>query len=745
MATLAESLVSSSSRPLTVRKRPDLSANRQRYQGTGYWVVKEPVGLQYFRFHEEEYFILNMLDGHVSLQQIKDGFEQRFAPQKITFGDLQQFIGMLHRSGLVISNSPGQGKSLRERGRKKKNKEVMGKFTNVFAIRYRGFDPEKILNGLLPWFGWLFTVPALIGFVLIFMAASLLLASQYETVYSRLPSFQQFFAADRWFILAITMGLVKVLHEFGHGLSCKKFGGECHEIGFMLLVFTPCLYCNVSDSWMLPNKWKRVWIGAAGIYVEMFLASIATFIWWFTEEGTAINDLSLNMMFLNAVSTVLVNGNPLLRFDGYYILMDALEIPNLRQKSTEVLKRAFQKTCLGLELPEDPFLPTRGRFFFGAFTVASVIYRWVVVFSICWFVIKVLEPYGLQAIGRMVAVVGFAGLVIQPIVQTWKFCRTPGRLSKVKRTPLMISLGVLAVILALVCYVPLPHHIDCAFEIRPSQAGLVYAGTPGQIEWTVSPKEYVNEDDAVAILRNPDLEIRLADLRGRQEIAEVELRNLSYRSRNDAALKAQIDTQEELLAAIELLREKTEEEIKELTVLAPRSGYVIPPNDRPAENAPDGRLPTWVGSPLEPRNRGAMLTAEDVICEIGNPKALEAVLVVDQGDVQLVKIGQQVDIKLDAERESTYHGAITEKSNEPIAATSMSLASQTGGDLQTEIDPATGQVKPRSISYQARVPLTEVGLTLRPGYRGSAKIHVDPMSLGSRLWRVIAQTFNFEI
>ena len=140
-----------------------------------------------------------------------------------------------------------------------------------------------------------------------------------------------------------------------------------------------------------------------------------------------------------------------------------------------------------------------------------------------------------------------------------------------------------------------------------------------------------------------------------------------------------------------------------------------------------------------------MLTAEDVICEIGNPKALEAVLVVDQGDVQLVKIGQQVDIKLDAERESTYYGAITEKSNEPIAATSMSLASQTGGDLQTEIDPATGQVKPRSISYQARVPLTEVGLTLRPGYRGSAKINVDPMSLGSRLWRVIAQTLNFEI
>jgi hypothetical protein len=155
--------------------------------------------------------------------------------------------------------------------------------------------------------------------------------------------------------VAATMAVVKVLHEFGHGLSCKKFGGECHEIGFMLLVFTPCLYCNVSDSWMLPNKWKRVWIGAGGIYVEMILASLAAFVWFFTESGTTVNDLCLNMMFLNVVSTVLVNGNPLLRFDGYYILMDMLEIPNLRQKSTEVLKRWFQKTCLGLELQDDPF------------------------------------------------------------------------------------------------------------------------------------------------------------------------------------------------------------------------------------------------------------------------------------------------------------------------------------------------------------------------------------------------------
>ena len=158
----------------------------------------------------------------------------------------------------------------------------------------------------------------------------------------------------------------------------------------------------------------------------------------------------------------------------------------------------------------------------------------------------------------------------------------------------------------------------------------------------------------------------------------------------------------------------------------------------------DGRLPGWSGSPLSPRNRGALLTADDVVCEIAVPGGYEAVLVIDQGDVQLVREGQAVDLKFDADRIKTFDGVITEKSNEPLEATSVSMASQTGGDLQTEIDPATGAVKPRSVSYQARVPLNLDEISVRPGYRGSAKVHVDPMSLGQRLWRVVAKTFNFE-
>ncbi|HMP18090.1 MAG TPA: hypothetical protein PKD72_13785 [Gemmatales bacterium] len=278
MTTVADSLVNSAMRPLQVRKRPDLQAKRHLYHGRGYWVIKEPVGLNYFRFHDEEFAILNMLDGRTSLQQIKDRFQADFAPQRITLQDLQQFIGMLHRSGLVISQATGQGRQLRRRGDEKKKKELLGKLANIFALRFRGIDPERILNVLNPFTWWIFTVPALICIALFGMSALILVLMNFQDFRSKLPTFEQFFAAHNWIYLGITMALVKVLHEFGHGLSCKRYGGECHEMGLMFsTAMSPILgcypingiafsserrECTSSFSWL---RWRPISGGSANL------------------------------------------------------------------------------------------------------------------------------------------------------------------------------------------------------------------------------------------------------------------------------------------------------------------------------------------------------------------------------------------------------------------------------------------------------------------------------------------------
>ena len=146
MATLADSLVSSSSRKLPIRMRPDLRARQHRYQGRIYWVVKDPVGLQYFRFEEEEFAILQMLDGESSLDEIAEQFERDFPPQTIRIEELQQFIGMLHKSNLVITDAAGQGTQLKKRRDERKSKERWATLANILSIRFKGIDPERILN-----------------------------------------------------------------------------------------------------------------------------------------------------------------------------------------------------------------------------------------------------------------------------------------------------------------------------------------------------------------------------------------------------------------------------------------------------------------------------------------------------------------------------------------------------------------------------------------------------------------------
>jgi hypothetical protein len=235
---------------------------------------------------------------------------------------------MLFRSSLLVSDSPNQGIELKKRSDEAEAAGFKQKLTNILSIRFRGFDPDRMLTAMNPFTAWFFTWPTFIAMLLLGIGAASLIFAQFDTFQAKLPSFGEFFEAKNWIWLALVMALTKVAHEFGHGLACKRFGGQCHEAGVMLLVLTPCLYMNVSDSWLLKSKWQRAFIAAAGMYVELIIASIAVFIWWFSQPGM-VNQLALNVIFVSSVSTLLFNANPLLRYDGYYILSDLLEIPNL--------------------------------------------------------------------------------------------------------------------------------------------------------------------------------------------------------------------------------------------------------------------------------------------------------------------------------------------------------------------------------------------------------------------------------
>ena len=741
-----QSIVSSASRPLNLRMRTDVTAQRQTYQGRDYWVLKDPISLKYFRFEEEEYAILQMLDGRKTPEQIKRSFDYQFAPQKITLQELYQFIGMLFRSCLLVSDAKGQGVELQKRSKERSMQEFKGALSNVLAIRFRGFDPNGLLNFLDGWFRWLFTWPAFFAVLFLWVAAAGLLFTHFELFMHKLPGFHDFFAADNWIWLALVMAITKVIHEFGHGLACKRFGGECHEMGVMLLVLTPCLYCNVSDSWTLPSKWKRAMIAAAGMYVELILASFAVFVWWFSQPGI-INQLALNIIFVSSVSTILFNANPLLRYDGYYILSDLLEIPNLRQKATTILQRQLASWTMGIESRPDPFLPTRKKWMFAIYSVAAATYRWFITLSIFWFLYSLLEPYGVKVIGQFIAMFSIWGLIGMPLMQAYRFFSVPGRFGTVDRSRVVISAIVVSVVLAGIMLIPTPHYVRCPFIVQPRNAENIFVDMPGTLDSVyVSLGDRIERGQTIATLRNEDLKLQLAKLEGNQRGAKVRLETLKRASQADRTGEVAdeaVIAQAELTTATSNLNQR-QKDITMLTIRSPLSGHLIAPAITAKPDSESGALSEWHGYPTEQRNVGAYLSQGTVIGRLVPDKSsLEATLTIDQSEIEFVQCGQSVELFPTAIPGSTIDAKVDTIATTKMKSVPKALSSRFGGALIS--NQAEGGDVPASSTFQVGVPFECLDERLADGCTGYAKVCTGSQTIGRRLARLIRKTFRFDL
>lgn len=744
MSLETSSLTSTSSRPLLIQRRADLVIEMQTWHGQEYWVVKDPLALKYYRFEPEEIAILNMLDGKSSAESIVRRFAEKFAPQRITHADLHQFIGGLHRSALLVSDQAGQGIELENRRRETESSSRWGLVSNVLSIRLPGFDPDRLLTGLNAWVGWFFSPLAIVFFLCLGAAALAMVAIEFETFYDKLPTFEQFFASGNWFYLGLTLAITKVLHEFGHGLACKKAGGECHEMGVMFLVFTPCLYCNVSDSWMLPSKYKRAGIGAAGMYVELVLATLCTFGWWFSEPGV-FHFLCLNVMFVCSVSTLLFNANPLMRYDGYYILSDLLEIPNLRQKSESILRAKINSWLLGIEAPADPFLPQRHQLLFACYTVAAAVYRWVIALSIFFFIYSILEPYGLKLVGQLFGVATIWGLIGAPIWKTFTFFQLPGRIDQVKKLRATMAGLVFLAAVGGILLAPLPHYVYAPLLIEPYQSESVVVATAGAIR-NVHAKagDMAAIGDVLLTLENPELKREISRLHSRVAELDQTLESLRYRVVNDDFSSKQWHALAKTRNALVEQLQQRESDYADLQVRSTIAGRVAPPVARVQHTDEDGPLPSWSGTPLDQSNVGAILNADTVVCRITEPGRFAATLAIDQSDMEFVSNDQRVEIVLD---QLPYEKIVTLL--EQIAPVEMktipiALSNKGGGPLPT-VTNRQGAERPVGAVYNATAAIDDPTNTLLIGGRGVARIHVGSRTIGQRIWRGFCQTFNFDM
>jgi putative peptide zinc metalloprotease protein len=744
MATTAPASDLERRKQVRLRRRSDLNIVPQRYEGRTYYVVKDPVNLRYYRFKEQEHFLLTLMDGTKTLDDAQKSFESRFRPERLKLEDLEQFGQQLLTMGLVQNESPQAGKLLYEHRKKRVRMEWMQTLTNILYIKIPIFDPEKVLTKMLPVLWWIFTRTFLFASVAFLAAAGFLVLTHFETFYSRLPTFESYFSFKNMIYVWAALGVVKVIHEFGHGLSCKAFDGEVHEMGFLLLCFSPAMYCNVSDAWRLPSKWQRIIISFAGIYVELMIAAAATFIWWNTPSQPFINNLCLNLMVVCSVSTVMFNGNPLMRYDGYYILADWIEIPNLRDRANRYLQNLAMEYCLGIEVQPEPYMAGGRKTLFLIFAIISYVYRWVITFVILKVMATFLKPYKLEVISELLAIGALASMIGWPMYRLIKNVAKRGRLPDMKPIRVTLSATAVALVLFVVFFIPLPvtRIRQSGFvEVQPTDIVKVSVEVPGILQDVfVKEGQFVKKGKELAVFVSYELESQRDLVMAQIRIKDDALQSLDglISKEQDPDQKSRLrdqhsKTEGEYRQALNSSRH-IKLEMDKLTLRAPRDGVVmgLPPIDE-------------VGKRWD-REQNTLF------CSIGDKAKLRLLVPLSPSDYDLLKENY---LKAKAERRDllatirvqghdskTWVGKFSYLPQSDAKEIPPQLSSKAGGPLAVKPTSEPNKLAPQSQVFLVGIDFDKPDDSIAINSLGQAKIHCEYRSCAWWIYRTVSSTFD---
>jgi putative peptide zinc metalloprotease protein len=317
-------------------------------------IVKNPVTGRFFQFGEAELFIAQQLDGKTTLETVHQRTESHFNAE-LSLETLSAFLANLKKNGMLESPASAQqtpnSKQSRFRG-------------SALYCRFKVFDPCELLKRMVPWTGFFYT-PFFVVFSALTIATAVGITVGHWGDYRE--SLPRLYGVSQIALVIALNFLVVTAHEFGHGLTCAHFGGEVHEMGCALVFLQPAFYCNVSDAWLFPKKSQRLWVGFAGPYFELFLWSLAVLTWRVTEPDVWINFVALSVMTTSGVKT-LFNFNPLIKLDGYYLLSDYLELPNMRRRSFRYVGSFFERLFgFGKPAASNENLTLRERFIFAVY------------------------------------------------------------------------------------------------------------------------------------------------------------------------------------------------------------------------------------------------------------------------------------------------------------------------------------------------------------------------------------------
>lgn len=550
--------------PRRIRLRPGVEIFPQRFRGQRWYVVRDALGGKFFRIRPPAYEFICELERGAT---VGDAWERRLEsdPENVPGqGEVVRLLSALHRSGLVRSDVEGDVEPLAEAFAKEKRQEATQRWSSILFFKMPLWSPDAFLRRTLPLVSWIFTKQGLLLWLALLLWGGSEVASQWQA-FSAESSGLLGKANLPW--MYAVMVAIKVLHEFGHGYACRKLGGEVPEMGVMLLLFNPLPYVDASASTAFRSKWQRILVGGGGMIVELAVAAVAAVVWAHTGKGL-VHTLAYNAVVVASVVTLLFNGNPLLRYDGYHMLSDWLELPNLQSKSSRMALWLLERFGFGLRSAVNPSESRREGWWLTVYFVASLLYRTAMLLGI---LLAVSLHY--LAFGLLLAVIFGFMWVILPVIKSVKYLWSSPRLETCRTRAATVVVLLLGGILAFLCLLPLPNHFRADGVVRAEQFSRVYAGADGQLVKLLVPSgSMVKAGTPLLELTNVELAHEMESLAAEQRRAEAQARlALEEDPVRYASMKP-------YFRALEVRRARLRDDHASLTVCAPCDGRWLAPD-----------------------------------------------------------------------------------------------------------------------------------------------------------------------
>jgi len=573
---------------LRPRLRATARVHRQSFRGRIWYVIRDPAGEDFFRLHEAAYYFVGLLDGRRTVSQAWRICNDRLGDEALTQPEVVQVLGQLYVANLLQARLPPDAEGLFQRYRKRVRRELSGTLGNLLFLRIPLFDPDRLLDKLVVLARPVFTVWGFgLWLALVVAGVVLVLAHRAELTSQAYRLLDAANLAGNLPLLYACFVAAKLAHEFGHALACKKFGlqthtgGEVHTMGVMLLVLAPMPYVDASSTWALRSKLHRVVAAAAGMMTELALAAIAAAVWVLTAgradaSSQLAHAVAYNVMFVAGIATLLFNGNPLLRFDGYYILSDLLEIPNLDGRSRQYLYYLVKRYAWGLRKAANPADSPGEAAWLAGYGIASTAFR---VFICVKIVLMLIGRFLL--IGAVLAVTAAVAWVLVPLGRFVHYLLAGPELLRNRGRALATTLAVLAALMAALGFVRLPDRCCLEAVAEPARMAYIHAGGAGFVQEVVPSGREVRgplggrAGEVLVRLRDRDLECRLAELVHERRLVVCRINAARETAARDKSYLALVQILQADLAELDRQVEMLRAELEGLSVRAPLGGVWI--------------------------------------------------------------------------------------------------------------------------------------------------------------------------